>query len=135
MRSNIYIHYINKEKEMNLRMHNNDFDILLGTVLYSAKLQISKLYQNAQKFKFYLDNGSWKFEFSYKIYLAQNLQRCLVPLAAWIHIHIVQREWGTGSQCLTNLKLSKSRDHKKGILHYLSGTVWKSEQALQNHVK
>ena len=49
-------------------MHNNDFDILLRSVHYWAKLQISKIHKNAQNNKCDLYNTSWVFEFSYKLY-------------------------------------------------------------------
>ena len=45
------IHYIYKKKEMHPRMHNNDFDIVLRSVHYSPRLQISKTYKNIQKSK------------------------------------------------------------------------------------
>ena len=34
---------------MHLRMHNNNFDILIRSVHYSAKLQISKIHRNSQQ--------------------------------------------------------------------------------------
>ena len=37
-----------KKKVMQIRMHNNDFDILLRSVHYSAKLRIAKIDKNAQ---------------------------------------------------------------------------------------
>ena len=48
-------------------MHNNDFDILLRSVQYSAKLQIAKIHNNVQKIKWYLYKASWEFGFSYKL--------------------------------------------------------------------
>ena len=62
---------------MYIRIHNNDFDILLRSVHYSAKLQIAKIHENAPQIKCYLYKASWEHEFSYKLYLAQNLQLCL----------------------------------------------------------
>ena len=58
-------------------MHNNDFKILLRSVNYSSKLQIAKIHKNAYKIKCYLYKASWELEFSYKLYLAPNLQICL----------------------------------------------------------
>ena len=58
-------------------MHNNDFEILLRSVLLSPKVQVPKIHKNIQKIKFYLYHTSWMFEFSYKLYLVQNLQLCL----------------------------------------------------------
>ena len=37
-----------KKKEMNLRMHKNDFDILIRSVHASAKLQIAKIHKNSK---------------------------------------------------------------------------------------
>ena len=53
-------------------MRYNDFDILFRSVHYSARLQITKIHNNAQITKWYLTR--WVFEFSYKLYLTQNLQ-------------------------------------------------------------
>ena len=47
IRSNIKIHFINKK--MYLRVHNNDFDILLRSVHYLAELQIPKIHKNAKQ--------------------------------------------------------------------------------------
>ena len=38
-----------KKKEMHIRMRNNDFDILLRSGYYLAKLQIAKIHKNVQK--------------------------------------------------------------------------------------
>ena len=43
-----------KNKEMHLQMHNNDSDILLRSIHYSAKLQNAKKYKNVKKIMFYL---------------------------------------------------------------------------------
>ena len=53
---------------MHIRIHNTDFDILLTSVHYSAKLQSAKIHKNAQQIKCYLYKASWEFEFSYKLY-------------------------------------------------------------------
>ena len=53
------------------------------TLIYSS--EVSTIQQNYQlqkpirrlKIKYYLHNGSRVFEFSYKLYLAQNVQLCL----------------------------------------------------------
>ena len=66
-----------KKSEMHLWMHNNDFDRLLRSDHYSAKLQIAKIHKNAQKFNCYMYNTSWMFDFSYELYLVQYLQLCL----------------------------------------------------------
>ena len=59
-------------------MHNNDFDILFRRFHYSAKVQIAKIDKNAQKLSaFCTTQSSWVFEFSHKLYQAQNLQLCL----------------------------------------------------------
>ena len=58
-------------------MHNNEFDILLRCVHYSAKLQVAKSPNNAPKIKCYRYKATWDFELSYKLYLAQDLQLCL----------------------------------------------------------
>ena len=49
---------------MHIRMHNNGFDILLGSVHYSSKLQIPKIHKEAKqiKIKCYLYKASWEFE-------------------------------------------------------------------------
>ena len=65
---------------MHRRMHNNDFDILLRSVHLSPKLQIPKIYKNIQKIKCYLHKASLMFQFSYELFLAQNLQFCLDTL-------------------------------------------------------
>ena len=65
-----------KKKGMHLGMHNNDFDILLRSDHYLAKLQITKIHYNAPKIKYDLYKTSWEYEFSYKLYLAQNVQLC-----------------------------------------------------------
>ena len=59
-------------------MHNNDFDVILRSVHYSAKQQIANINKNAQKLKL-STQGELGFEFSYKLYLyvAKNLQLCL----------------------------------------------------------
>ena len=55
-------------------MNNNDFDMLLRSVHYSAKLQIEQFFSNSQKkIKCYLYNTSWV----YKLNLSKNLQLCL----------------------------------------------------------
>ena len=51
-------------------MHNNDFDILIRSVHYSAKLQIAKIHRIAQQIKSFLYT-SWVFEFSYMLYQTQ----------------------------------------------------------------
>ena len=67
MRSDFYMYYIYKrKKQMHRRMHNNDFDILLRSVHYSAKLQIPKIHKNFQKIKYYLYNTSWMFVFQFR---------------------------------------------------------------------
>ena len=38
---------------MHLRMYKNDFDILLRSVLYSAKLNVAKIHKNAQYQSFF----------------------------------------------------------------------------------
>ena len=55
------MHYTQKKK-MHLLMHNNDFDILLRSVHYSAKLQIAKIHKKVQKIKCYLYKASWEFD-------------------------------------------------------------------------
>ena len=79
-----------KKKEMHLRMHNNDFDMLLRSVNYSAKLQIEKIHKNIQIIKYYLNKTSWEFEFSkYGIhdfdplkYVVQQLKKSYITYAA-----------------------------------------------------
>ena len=58
-------------------MHNYDFDILLISVRYSAKLQIANIHKMPPTIKCYLYKVSWVLEFSYELFLAQNLQLCL----------------------------------------------------------
>ena len=57
-------------------MHNNDFDLVLRSVHWTVKLQISKIHINAQNIKCYLYNARLVFAFWYKLYIAQNLQLC-----------------------------------------------------------
>ena len=80
-------------------MHNYDFDILLRSVHCSAKLQIAKIHKNTQKQKFYPYKTSWEFEFSYKLYLAQNVQFCLSTP------HMISPEpcKYTGWKCVNNI--------------------------------
>ena len=47
---------------MHLRLQNN-FDILIRSVRYLAKLQIAKIHKNAQNIKYYLYKASWEFDF------------------------------------------------------------------------
>ena len=41
---------------MHRRVRNNDFDILIRSVNYSAKLQLAKIHKNTKKNKCYLYN-------------------------------------------------------------------------------
>ena len=75
IRSNIKIQYKYKRKAPSNA--NNNFDILLRNVNYAPNLHILKSIKNNQIIKCYLYNKSWVFGFSYKLYLAQNLQFCL----------------------------------------------------------
>ena len=83
---------------MHIRMHNYDFDILLRSVHFSAKLQIANIHKNAPKIKCYLCKASWVFEFSYKFCLAQNLQ-LWVPLAQFHLSRWTYIEPGTHNMC------------------------------------
>ena len=65
-----YITYTKEEKEMDLRLHNNDFDMLLRSVHWSAKLQFAKKHTNAQQIKYYLYHTSWVFKISYKLFFS-----------------------------------------------------------------
>ena len=71
-----YLDTFHKQKKnvIHIWMHNDDFGILISSVHYSTKLQIAKSHNNAKN-KGLSVQGS--FEFSYKLYLAQNLQICL----------------------------------------------------------
>ena len=59
------LHNIQQKKEINIRMHNKNFDSFLRSVHKSAKLQITKMHKNAPKIKCYLYNA-WVFALSYK---------------------------------------------------------------------
>ena len=87
-----------KKGEMHLQVHNKYFDLLLRKVHYSAKLQIAKIHKHtyAKTIKYYPNNGSWLFDFSYKLNLAQNLQLCLgTPYPAPYEY--------TGLKCVNNM--------------------------------
>ena len=51
-------------------MHNNDFEILLRSVHFSAK-HCKNLLKNPQKIECYLNRVTWEFFFSYKLYLSK----------------------------------------------------------------
>ena len=52
------------KKEMHRRMHNNDFDIVLRSVHYSAKLQIAKSIKTPKSVTNYLQGELGLFAFS-----------------------------------------------------------------------
>ena len=57
---------------MHIMMQNNDVDILFQMSTNQPYYKSQKIHKNA--IKCYLYNRSWVFEFSHKLYLAQNLQ-------------------------------------------------------------
>ena len=79
--------HVQKKKEMNLRMHNYDFDMLRRSVHLSPKLHIPNIHKDIQKLGFRI--------FIFKLYLAQNL-RLWLGTSHPIFLHLCKY---TGLKC------------------------------------